>query len=129
MIKDTFSLKPLLTLILPLFSPNSKLVPETSLDFLFQLVSPLPPLFPLSLAMLSRTSLLCLLNLGIFIENLDTRSRKLKLPPVLQLLPKSKLRNKSLRNKPKKKKPRRKLLHHLQKNRTWIWETSLVDRI
>jgi len=129
MIKDTFSLKPFLTLILPLFSPNSKLVPETSLDFLFQLVSPLPLLFPLSLPMLSRTSLLCLLNLGIFIENLDTRSRKLKLPPVLQLLPKSKLRNKSLRNKSLRNKPRRKLLHHLQKNRTWIWETSLVDRI
>jgi hypothetical protein len=129
MIKDTFSLKPLSTLIPPLFSPNSKLDPKTLLGFLFQLVFRLLLLFLSSLVTLSRTSLLCRLNLGIFIENLDIKSRKLKLQAVPQLLPKSKLRNKSPRNKNQRNKLRRKLPPHPQKNRTWIWETSSVDRI
>jgi hypothetical protein len=129
MTKDTFSLKQLSTLILPLSSPNSKLEPETSLDFLFQQVSPLLLLFPSSSETPSKISLLYLLNQGNFIENLDTKSRKSKLLAVLQLLPRSRLKNKSPRNKPKRKSPRRKLPPHPQRNRTWIWETSLADRI
>ena len=129
MIKDTFSLKQLSTLTLLLSSANSKPEPKTSLDFLFQLVSPLLLLFLSSLETPSRTLLLCPLNQGIFIENLDIRSRKSKLPAVPQLLPRLKLRNKSPRNKSPRNKLKRKLPLHLLKNRTWIWETSSVDRI
>ena len=129
MIKDTFSLKQLSTLTLLLSSANSKPEPETSLDFLFQLVSPLLLLFLSSLETPSRTLLLCPSNLGISIENLDTRSRKSKLPAVPQLLPRLKLRNKSPRNKNLRNKLKRKLPHPPQKSRTWIWETSSADRI
>ena len=128
MTKDTFFLKPSLTLTLTLSSPNSKLEPETSLDFHFQLVFPLLLLFLSSSVTLSKTLLRYQLSLGIFFDNLDIKLKKLRLPLVPQLLLKKKPRNKSPRNKPKRKSPRRKL-PHLLNNRTWIWETCSVDRI